>query len=88
MDSEHPVVGCKIRNLARSPFKMRSITHAPLFSGMLFDSTQSYDATFYIAGVFFLSAGIISVPLHRIKRWEEQSSGQGVRDPVMPAGHV
>ena len=58
------------------------------FAGTLFDSTQSYDATFYIAGSLFLSAGVISLPLHRIKRWEEQSSGQGVRDPVMPSGHV
>ena len=56
--------------------------------GSLFDSTQSYDATFYIAGSLFLAAGIISLPLHRIKRWEQQSSGQGVRDPVMPNGHV
>ncbi|XP_043218208.1 monocarboxylate transporter 12-like [Amphibalanus amphitrite] len=57
-------------------------------AGTLYDSTQSYDATFYIAGSFFLAAGVISLPLHRIKRWEEQNSGQGVRDPVMPSGHV
>ncbi|XP_037070170.1 LOW QUALITY PROTEIN: monocarboxylate transporter 12-like [Pollicipes pollicipes] len=57
-------------------------------AGSLFDTTQSYDATFYIAGSLFLAAGIISLPLNRVKHWEEQRTGQGMRDPYMPNGHV
>ena len=39
-------------------------------SGALYDVTQSYNYSFYIAGISLTMAGVICLPLRRIARWQ------------------
>lgn len=43
-----------------------------IFSGMFYDATGSYDASFYISGTLILLSGILGMPLRRLAAWEKK----------------
>lgn len=40
-------------------------------SGVIYDSTGSYTASFVVAGIFMIMAGVVCLPIRRIARWED-----------------
>jgi len=43
-------------------------------AGALYDVTQSYSTSFIVAGCLLLVAGVVSMPLRRIERWDQRRS--------------
>lgn len=51
---------------------------API-AGALYDITQSYNSSFYVAGISLTMAGVICLPLRRIARWQSKREQQQSR---------
>lgn len=41
-------------------------------AGMLFDATQSYDYSFYFAGILITVSAILCYPLNYVNAWEKK----------------
>jgi predicted MFS family arabinose efflux permease len=55
--------------------KLRLILYllGPPLAGLVFDWTQEYDASFYMAGGFFIFGGILSFIAYFIDKWKRKS---------------
>lgn len=55
-------------------------------TGMFFDATNDYDASFYLSGSMILISGILCYPLGYINRWEKRrnNAAQHNKQKVKP----
>ena len=51
-----------------------------MMTGMFYDATNDYDASFYLSGSMILISGILCYPLGYINRWEKRRNNTALHN--------